>query len=82
MSIIVHLLNLTLCVPLKFYVPNHVWSGKDVSYDHLRVFGCMAYIHILKDERSKLDEKSKKCVFVGYGLYEFGYQLFVVYPIT
>ncbi|GAA0147204.1 hypothetical protein LIER_36475 [Lithospermum erythrorhizon] len=59
-----------------FDVPNHVWSGKDVSYAHLRVFGCMAYVHISKDERSKLDEKSKKCVFVGYELDEFGYRFF------
>ena len=70
---LVHLLNLTSCVSLKFDVQNHVWSGKYVSYNHLRVFGCMAYVHILKDERSKLDEKSKKSVFVGYGLDEFGY---------
>ncbi|WJX13388.1 hypothetical protein P8452_03779 [Trifolium repens] len=76
LNTVVHLLNLTPCVPLKFDVPNHVWSGKEVSYGHLRVFGCMAYVHIPKDERSKLDEKSKKCVFVGYGLDEFGYRFF------
>ncbi|MCI76655.1 hypothetical protein A2U01_0097925, partial [Trifolium medium] len=28
------------------------------------------------DERSKLDEKSKKCVFVGYGLDKSGYRFF------
>ncbi|GAA0166738.1 hypothetical protein LIER_21826 [Lithospermum erythrorhizon] len=61
---------------LKFDVPNCVWSCKDVSYDHLRVFEYMAYVHTLKDERSKLDEKSKKRVFVGYGLDEFGYRFF------
>nr|GFA75333.1 retrovirus-related Pol polyprotein from transposon TNT 1-94 [Tanacetum cinerariifolium] len=36
-----------------------VWSGKDVSYSHLRVFGCKASVHIPKDERSKLDVKNK-----------------------
>ncbi|KAL6977755.1 hypothetical protein U1Q18_052729 [Sarracenia purpurea var. burkii] len=36
----------------------------------------MAYVHVPKDERSKLDDKTKKCVFVGYGLDEFGYRLF------
>lgn len=76
MSTFVQLLNLTPCVPLDFNVPNHVWSCKDVSYDHLQVFGCMAYVHILKDKRSKLDEKSERCVFVGYELEEFGYKLF------
>ncbi|GKA23616.1 retrovirus-related pol polyprotein from transposon TNT 1-94 [Tanacetum coccineum] len=33
----VHVINLTLCVPLRFDVPDRVWSGKDVSYNHLRV---------------------------------------------
>lgn len=76
LSTVVHVLNLTPCVSLNFDVPNRVWSGKDVSYDHLRVFGCMAYVHVPKDERSKLDDKTKKCVFVGYGLDEFGYRFF------
>ncbi|GKF68622.1 putative RNA-directed DNA polymerase [Tanacetum coccineum] len=39
-----------------------VWSGKDVLYHHLRVFGCKASVHIPKDERSKLDVKNKPCV--------------------
>ncbi|GJS69001.1 putative RNA-directed DNA polymerase [Tanacetum coccineum] len=51
----VHVINLTPCVPLRFDVPDRVWSGKDVSYYHLRVFGCKASVHIPKDERSKLD---------------------------
>ena len=33
---------------------------------HLRVFGCMAYMHINASEQSKLDAKSKKMVFIGY----------------
>ena len=50
-------------------------TGKDVSYDHLRVFGCKAFVHILKDERSKLDVKVKPCIFLGYGHEKFGYRL-------
>ncbi|GJR64775.1 putative RNA-directed DNA polymerase [Tanacetum coccineum] len=72
----VHVINLTLCVPLRFDVPDRVWSDKDVSYRHLRVFGCKAFVHILKDERSKLDVKTKPCVFLGYGQDEFGYMLY------
>ncbi|KAB5521854.1 hypothetical protein DKX38_026173 [Salix brachista] len=72
----VHVLNLTPCVPLQFDVPDRVWNGKDVSYDHLRVFGCKAFVYILKDERSKLDVKTRQCIFLGYGLDEFGYRLY------
>ncbi|GKC56778.1 putative RNA-directed DNA polymerase, partial [Tanacetum coccineum] len=72
----VHVINLTPCVPLRFDIPDRVWSGKDVSYHHLRVFGCKASVHIPKDERSKLDVKGKPCVFLGYGQDEFGYRLY------
>lgn len=32
----------------------------------LEFFGSTAFVHIPKEERRKLDAKSKKCVFVGY----------------
>ena len=32
----------------------------------MRVFGCDAYVHVLKEKRTKLDSKSEKCIFIGY----------------
>ena len=52
-----------------------VWSSKEVSYRHIRVFGCLAYVHIVGDQRGKLDSKSRPCLFLGYGDDEFSYQL-------
>ena len=71
----IDLINLSPLVPLNGDVPERVWKGKDVSYDHLRVFGCRAFVYIPKDERSKLDGKAKPCIFVGYGHEDFGYRL-------
>ena len=51
-----------------------VWSSKEANFSHLRVFGCISYVHIDSFERSKLAAKSKKCAFVGYGTGEFGYR--------
>ena len=76
MRTIVDLINLSPSVPLNGDVPEKVWTGKEVSYDHLRVFGCRAFVHIPKDERSKLDPKAKQCIFLGYGHEEFGYRLY------
>ncbi len=56
-------------------IPHRVWSGKEVSYDHLKVFGCRAFVHIPHDERAKFDAKTKQCIFLGYGHDEFGYRL-------
>ena len=54
----VHVLNFSPSILLLFDVLDRVWIGKDVSYDHLRVFECKAFVHIPKDERSKLDVKT------------------------
>ena len=54
----VHVINLSPIVALNGDVPNIVWYGREVFYDHLRVFGCKAFVHILKDEKSKLDVKT------------------------
>ena len=54
------------------YVPQRVWIGKYVSYQHLKVFGCMAYMHIAKDQRSTLHIKSKPSIFPRYLEDEFG----------
>ena len=46
------------------------------NYAHLRVFGCEAYAHVPKELRQKLDPKSQKCIFIGYGTEgEMGYCL-------
>ena len=71
----VDLINLSPSAPLLGDVPQRVWIGKNVTYDHLKVFGCRAFVHIPKDERSKLDDKAKQCIFLGYGHDEFGYRL-------
>ena len=40
------------------------------------MFGSIAYAHVLDRERSKLDDKSKKYVFIGYDLNSKGYKLY------
>ena len=75
MRISIDLINLPPLVPLKGDVPKRVWIGKDVSYDHLRVFSFRAFVHIPNNERSKLNVKAKPCIFLGYGHEDFGYRL-------
>ncbi|RDX83248.1 hypothetical protein CR513_35855, partial [Mucuna pruriens] len=54
-------------IALNTEVLNKIWFGKDVKYDYLRVFGCKAFMHVPNDERSKLDMKTRQCIFIGYG---------------
>ena len=69
-----YLINRGPSIPLDGKIPGEVWSEKEVNLSHLRVFGCISYVHIDYAERSKLDAKLNKCVFVGYGGDEFGYR--------
>jgi hypothetical protein len=55
--------------------PHEVWSGKKPSLKHLRVFGCDAYVHVPKENRSKMDNKVEKCIFIGYKYGVKGYNL-------
>ncbi|RVW71079.1 Retrovirus-related Pol polyprotein from transposon TNT 1-94 [Vitis vinifera] len=75
-------LNERARIPMEFRLPEEVWSGKEVKFSHLKVFGCVSYVHIDSDARSKLDAKSKICFFIGYGDEKFGYRSTVTSNVT
>ena len=56
-------------------IPEEEWTGKKVNYSFLKTFDCEAFVHIDKENRTKLVEKSKMCTLIGYGVYDFGYRL-------
>jgi hypothetical protein len=45
---------------------HEVWFGNNPSLSHLKLFGSDAFVHVPKENRSKLDKKVVKCIFVGY----------------
>jgi hypothetical protein len=56
-------------------IPKEAWTGKKVNYSFLKTFDCEAFVHIDKENRTKLEEKSKECTFIGYGVNDFVYCL-------
>jgi hypothetical protein len=52
-----------------------VWTGKEPFLTHLKVFVCDAYVHVPKENKSKLDNKVEKCIFIGYKYGLKGYNL-------
>ncbi|KAG6524805.1 hypothetical protein ZIOFF_014749 [Zingiber officinale] len=64
----------TTAIPNK--TPFEAWSGRRPSVNHLKVFGSICYSQIPKEKRSKLDESSERCIFVGYSTMSKGYRLF------
>ena len=71
-----HLRNRSPTVVLDNKTPYEALFGTNPSLHHFRTFGCMCYAHISKEQRCKLDPKSTKCVFMGYGSDVKAYRLF------
>ena len=61
-----YLVNRSTSSALGDKTPQEVWTGKEPYLTHLKVFGCDAYVHVPKENMSKLDKKAKKCIFIGY----------------
>ena len=71
----VYLINRSPSSWLDFGIPEEEWMGKKISYSHIQVFGCEAYVHVPKEKRKKLDPKSQKGIFLGYGEDQFGFRI-------
>nr|KYP35468.1 Retrovirus-related Pol polyprotein from transposon TNT 1-94 [Cajanus cajan] len=72
----VYLLNRCPTVAVKDLTPEEAWSSIKPSVRHLKVFGCIAYVHIADANRKKLDDKSSKCVFLGVSEESKAYRLY------
>ena len=72
---VVYLINRGPSSSLDGGIPEEAWIGKQVKYSFLRTFGCEAFVHIDKENRTKVEAKYNKCTFIGYGVDDFGYRL-------
>ena len=52
-----------------------MWTGKPTDYSYLHAFGCPVYVMYNAQERTKLDPKSRRCIFLGYADGVKGYRL-------
>ena len=68
LSTAVYLRNRSPTKAVEAMTPFEAWVGEKPNVGHLRTFGCVAYAHVAKDERKKLDSKARKCIFLGTAL--------------
>lgn len=80
LSSVVYLINRTPSSVLRFRRPLDVLSNHCMLplVVHLspRVFGCVVYVHLHINQRTKLEPRALKCVFVGYGSTQKGYRCY------
>jgi hypothetical protein len=73
---IVYIMNRTPIATIHGMTPEEKFIGKRPDVSHLRVFGCIAYVHVPHERRLKLDPKVEKCIFIGYSLKQKGCRCF------
>ena len=64
----VYIMNRTSNTIMHGVTSEEKFIGRKLNLAHLKVFGCIAYVHIPDDKSSKLDLKAEKCIFIGYSL--------------
>jgi hypothetical protein len=69
-------MNRTLTTTVHGMTFKKKFTCKKLDVSHLRVFGYFAYVHVPNENRSKLDPKADKCIFIGYSLEQKGYRCF------
>jgi hypothetical protein len=72
----VYIMNRTPTAVVHDMTPKEKFTSKKLDVSHFRVFGCIAYMHVPDEKRSKLNPKAKKCIFIGYSLEQKGYRCF------
>ncbi len=73
---IVYIMNRTPTATVHGMTPEEKFTSKKPDVSHLIVFGCIAYVRVHDDKRSKLDPKAEKCIFIKYSLEQKGYRCF------
>ena len=56
--------------------PEEKFTRNKPDLSHLKVFECIAYVHVPDELQTKLDPKAEKCVFIGYSLKQKGYRCY------
>jgi len=70
-----YVVNRAPSTAIELKTPMQRWTGKPVDYSNLHIFGSPVYVMYNTQETTKLDPKSRKCLFLGYADGVKGYRL-------
>jgi len=72
----VYLLNRSPTKALNNITPFEAWHGVKPKVSHLKIFGGVAHVKLVGPGISKLSDRSRRTVFIGYESGTKGYRLF------
>lgn len=71
-----HVLNRSPTVAIKDMTPEEAWSDRKPDVEHFKIFGCIGHVHVPDQRRTKLDDKSIKCVMLGFSCESKAYSMY------
>lgn len=74
----VHLINRLLTPVLQHFSPYEKLYKVQPDYAQLKVFGSVCFPHLRPFQQHKLQFRSSKCVFLGFGSHKKGYKCLAV----
>jgi hypothetical protein len=72
----VYILNRTPTKSVEGATPFEMWYGKKPTVQHLRTFGCIVYVRNTTPHLSKLKDRGRKMIFIGYEQGTKGYRVY------
>nr|GEV70797.1 Gag-Pol polyprotein [Tanacetum cinerariifolium] len=70
-----YVINRSPSTAVELKTPIEIWTEKPINYSYLHIFGSPVYVMYNTLEITKLDPKSRKCLFLGYADGVKGYRL-------
>ncbi|KAB2615934.1 hypothetical protein D8674_022522 [Pyrus ussuriensis x Pyrus communis] len=72
----IYLINRLPSRVLGFKSPMEIVKNRKIDLSHLKVFGCICFVHVQSLHRDKLDPRATKCIFLGYSSTQKGYKCY------
>ena len=57
--------------------PYELWSGRQLSYKHLKVWGCLTKVVVPPSKKVKIRPKTIDCIFIGYAHSSTAYRFLI-----
>ncbi|KAH9727213.1 Integrase catalytic domain-containing protein [Citrus sinensis] len=61
-----YIVNRSSSIAIRLKTTMKMWTGKPADYSYLHAFRCPVYVMYNAQERTKLDSKSRRCIFLRY----------------